>query len=161
MIRDEKNIGVMSKHGVLSRVEMESRSEIQYETYIKTINIEGLTMAEMAKRQILPAVISFKAFLADSINSILDAEGNADVEKALLTKISKSFVSFSGNLEKLEKAIQKAAGLHGDSKAQAIAYRDLVVTAMSKVRQDADALETMVDADYWPMPTYSQLLFNV
>jgi glutamine synthetase len=151
----------MSKHGVLSRVEMESRSEIQYETYIKTINIEGLTMAEMAKRQILPAVISFKAFLADSINSILDAEGNADVEKALLTKISKSFVSFSGNLEKLEKAIQKAAGLHGDSKAQAIAYRDLVVTAMSKVRQDADALETMVDADYWPMPTYSQLLFNV
>jgi glutamine synthetase len=161
VIRDKKNIDVMSKHGVLSRSEMESRSEIQYEIYIKTINIEGLTMVEMAKRQILPAVISFKTTLADSISSILTADGNADVEKALFTKISKSLASFSSNLEKLEKAIEKAASLHGDTKAQAIAYRDLVFTAMSKLRKDADILETMVDESYWPIPTYSKLLFMV
>ncbi len=124
----------MEKHGVLSRVEMESRCEIQYEIYIKTINIEALTMIEMAKRQILPAVIAYRAELADSIGSVLGIEGDADVEKALFAKISDSLKSFSANLAKLEKAVQTAAHLHGDTKAQAEAYRDLVFTAMAKLR---------------------------
>jgi len=161
VINDKKNIAVMSKHGVLSKVEMESRSEIQYEIYIKTINIEGQTMVEMSKRQILPAVIAYKADLADSISSILGADGNADVEKALFASISKSLASFNNNLVKLETAIEKAAGMHGNTKAQAVAYRDLVFAAMANLRKDADILETMVDGDYWPMPTYSKLLFNI
>jgi glutamine synthetase len=160
-IREKKNIAVMSKHRVLSKVEMESRSEIQYEIYIKTINIEGQTMLEMSKRQILPAVIAYKADLADSIISIQSVDGNADTEKALFTNIGKSLTSFNANLIKLEKAIEKAAGMHGDSKAQAVAYRDLVFIAMAELRKDADILETLVDSDYWPMPTYSKLLFSV
>jgi glutamine synthetase len=140
---------------------MESRSEIQYEIYIKTVNIEGQTMLEMSKRQILPAVIAYKADLADSIGSILGVDGNADVEKALFTAISNYLASFNTNLLKLEKSIEKASGMHGDSKKQAVAYRDLVFTGMAELRKDADMLETMVDSDYWPMPTYSKLLFSV
>ena len=160
-IRAEKNLALMEKHCVLSRIEMESRCEIQYEIYIKTVNIEGLTMVEMSKRQILPAVIRYKTTLASSINSILSAGGNADVEKALFTSISESTIAFSANLAKLEKEIEKAAGLHGNTKAQAVAYRDTVFKTMGELRKDADTLETMVDADYWPIPTYSKLLFNI
>lgn len=160
-IRAEKNLALMEKHGVLSRVEMESRSEIQYEIYIKTVNIEALTMVEMSKRQILPAVIGYKADLASSIGSILDVGGNADVEKTIFAKISESTTAFSANLTKLEKAIEKAAGLHGNTKAQAVAYRDTVFKMMGELRNDADTLETLVAADYWPIPTYSKLLFNI
>ena len=160
-IRAEKNLALMEKHGVLSRIEMESRCEIQYEIYIKTINIEGLTMVEMSKRQILPAVIGFKADLASSIESILAVEGNAEIEKGLFNKVSASMISFSTNLAKLEKAIAAAARLHGDNKAQAVAYRDTVFKIMGELRKDADTLETMVSADYWPIPTYSKLLFSI
>jgi glutamine synthetase len=160
-VRAEKNIKLMEKHGVLSRVEMESRCEIQYEIYIKTINIEALTMVEMSKRQILPAVVSYKADLAASIGSVLAVGGSADVEKALFAEISDSMKSFTVNLAKLEKAIKTASGLHGDAKAQAVAYRDLVFKTMGELRKDVDLLETVVDAEYWPMPTYSKLLFNL
>jgi glutamine synthetase len=160
VLRAEKNLALMEKHGVLSRVEMESRCEIQYETYIKTVNIEALTMVEMSKRQILPGVIGYKADLADSINSILAADGNADVEKELFNKISTSTSSFSARLAKLEKAIDTAAKTHGDTKKQAVAYRDLVFVAMGDLRKDADILETMISSDYWPLPSYTELLFN-
>jgi glutamine synthetase len=160
-IREEKNLTLMEKHGVLSRVEMESRSEINYETYIKTVNIEALTMVEMSKRQILPAVIGYRADLAGSIASVLAIDGNADVEKALFDQISQSMKAFNANLGKLEKSIKTAAGQHGDSKTQAVAYRDLVFKTMGELRKDADMLETLVDAEYWPMPTYSKLLFNI
>jgi len=160
-IRAEKNLILMEKHGVLSRVEMESRCEINYEIYIKTVNIEALTMVEMSKRLILPAVIGYRADLATSIGSVLAIDGNADVEKALFAQISESMKSFSANLSKLEKTIKTATGLHGDTKAQAEAYRDLVFKTMGELRKDADMLETLIDAEYWPMPTYSQLLFNI
>ncbi|MDO8716208.1 MAG: hypothetical protein Q7J73_05310, partial [Dehalococcoidales bacterium] len=149
------------KHGVLSRIEMESRCQIQYEIYTKTINIEGLTMIEMSRRQILPAVIGFKVDLASSIESILAVEGNAEIEKGLFNKISASLIAFSTNLAKLEKAIEAAAKLHGDNKAQAVAYRDTVFKIMGELRKDADTLETMVGDDYWPIPTYSKLLFSI
>jgi glutamine synthetase len=160
-MRAEKNIVLMEKHGILSRPEMESRSEISYEIYTKTINIEALTMIQMAKRQILPAVIHFKADLAASVNNILEIDGNADMEKGLFTRIGEALSSFNTNLAKLEQAVETAAGMHGDAQAQAVAYRDLVFTAMGELRKDANALETMVDAEYWPMPTYSKLLFNL
>jgi glutamine synthetase len=160
-ITAEKNLVLMEKHGVLSRVEMESRSEINYETYIKTVNIEALTMIEMSRRQILPAVIGYRADLASSISSILAVDGNADVEKALFDQISTSLMSFNANLAKLEKNLKTAAGLHGDTRKQAVAYRDMVFKTMDDLRKDADMLETMVDAEYWPMPTYSKLLFNI
>ncbi len=158
---DKKNVDVMNQHAVLNHVEMESRAEVQWEIYVKTINIEGLTMASMARRRILPAAIGYKASLAASIGSILEAGGDAEVEKALLNRAGKVLVSFNADLEKLEKAIETAAAADGGSREQAVAYRDLVFTAMADLRVNADTLETLVDADYWPMPTYSELLFNV
>ncbi|MDD2533821.1 MAG: glutamine synthetase III [Eubacteriales bacterium] len=160
-INAEKNKALMAKHGVLSYIEMESRTEIQYEIYTKTINIEGLTAVEIAKRQILPAVINYKADLASSIGAIESIDGDVSVEKELFSKVNISMKSLSANIAKLEKAIDTAANLHGDTKAQAEAYRDLVFKAMGEVRADADLLETIVDADYWPLPTYSDLLFKV
>jgi glutamine synthetase len=160
-MRVERNLAVMEKHGVLSRVEMEARCEIQYEIYIKTVNIEALTMVQMSRRQILPAVISYRAELASSICSILAVDDNAEIEKALFNKIGESMKSFSANLARLEKAIETATNLHGDTKAQAVAYRDLVFKTMGELRKDVDALETMIAGDYWPMPTYSELLFNI
>ncbi len=160
-IRADKNIEMMSRQGVLSRVEMESRCEIQYEIYIKTINIEAAVMVEMARRQILPAVIEFKADLAASIGSITAIEGDASVEMALMKKVSDALKSFNTHLGKLEKAIEVSAALHGDTKAQAESYRDKVFTGMAALRVDADVLETLVSEDYWPMPTYSKLLFMV
>jgi glutamine synthetase len=161
MIRKEKNLAVMEKHGVLSRVEMESRSEINYENYIKTVNIEALTMIEMSQRQILPAVMGYKADLASSISSVQAIDGNTDVEKVLFDKLSSTMKSFYANLAKLEKNVKTAAALHGDTKAQAVAYRDLVFKVMSSLRTDVDTLETMVSAEYWPMPTYAKLLFSI
>ncbi len=118
-------------------------------------------MVEMSKRQILPAVMRYKTDLASSIGSILAVGGNTKIEKDLLTKVSESMVAFSANLAKLEKEIKTAANLHGNTKAQAIAYRDTVFKTMGELRKDADMLETMVAADYWPFPTYSKLLFNI
>jgi glutamine synthetase len=160
-IRAEKNLALMEKHGVLSRVEMESRCDIQYEIYIKTVNIEAQTMVEMSRRKFLPAVILYKTDLASSVGSILAVDGNAEIEKDLLKKVTEATISFKANLAKLEKAIDTAAKMHGDTKAQAVAYRDLVFKAMGELRQDVDVLETMVGADYWPIPTYAELLFNI
>ncbi|NCC77628.1 MAG: glutamine synthetase type III, partial [Clostridia bacterium] len=108
-INAEKNKTLMSKHGVLSRVEMESRTEIQYEIYVKTINIEGLTAVEIAKRQLLPACINFKADLASSITSIEGVGGDTDVEKELFGKVNVAMKSLYANIAKLEKAIETAA----------------------------------------------------
>ncbi|NCC76751.1 MAG: glutamine synthetase type III, partial [Clostridia bacterium] len=141
-INAEKNKALMAKHGVLSWVEMESRTEIQYEIYVKTINIEGLTAVEIAKRQLLPATINFKADLASSIASIEAVGGDVSVEKELFGKVNTTMKSLYANIAKLDKALETAANLHGDSKAQAEAYRDLVFAAMNELRADADVLET-------------------
>lgn len=159
----EKSIEVFSKHKVLSKVELESRYEINLESYIKTINIEALTMLEMAKRQILPAVIRFTKELADSINSInatgIKADTSAQAE--LLMEISSLAASFKKNIAILEKAVDVAANMHGDTYKQACTYRDSVFTQMSVLRADADKMETLVDEEYWPIPTYGDMLFNV
>jgi glutamine synthetase len=161
-IRDEKNLVLMEKHAVLSRTEMESRCEIQYEIYIKTINIEALTMLEMAKRQLLPAIIAYRGRLAEIILNLKSAGTNFQPEKDLLDRISILFSSFSQKLEALEDAVDESSSIHSSGlKKQAEAYRDLVFTAMSALRADTDALEVLVDEKYWPIPTYSDLLFNV
>ncbi|KUO70278.1 MAG: glutamine synthetase [Clostridia bacterium BRH_c25] len=160
---DEKNIRVMEKHGVLSRVEIQSHYEIALENYTKIINIEALTMLEMAKRQILPAVIGYATKLAESINKInatgLDADISAQAE--LLTETSKLTASFKKNIACLEDAVDAAAGMHGDTYGQAYFYRYDIFEKMAILRADADKLETIVDREFWPVPTYGDILFNV
>ena len=160
---NEKNLRVMEKHGVLSRVEMQSHYEIALETYAKTINIEALTMLEMAKRQIIPAVIKYTTKLAESINSInatgLDADISAQAE--LLIEVSKLVGSLKKNVANLESTAEAAAAMHEDIYAQAYFYRYEIFEKMRILRADADKLETIVDMEFWPIPTYGQLLFNV
>lgn len=158
-----KNIAVMEKHGVLSKVEMESRYEISLEIYIKTINIEALTMIEMAKRQIMPSVIKFATSIATSINSIKATGVAADVtaQTELLTEVSSLTAALKKNIAVLEEAVAKASNAHGDTYEQAALFRFDVFEKMAALREVADTLETLVDGDVWPMPTYGDLLFNV
>lgn len=160
---EEKNLAVMEKHAVLSRVEMESRYEIALETYVKTINIEALTMIEMAKRQILPAVIKFATTLAASINTIKATGVAADLtaQTELLTEVSSLTASLKKNIAVLEESVDKASNAHGDTYEQASLFRFDVFEKMAELRTVADTLETLVDKDVWPMPTYGDLLFNL
>lgn len=159
----DKNVAVFEKHGILSRHELESRYEINLESYIKTINIEALTMLEMAKRQILPAAIKFATLMADSINTIKQTGSKADTsaQEELLAEVSALTASFRKNTTALEKATAKAFQMNGDTYKHACFCRDEVFVKMGKLRVDGDKLETLVDEDFWPMPTYGDLLFNV
>ncbi|SFL91329.1 glutamine synthetase III family protein [Pelosinus propionicus] len=159
----EKNIAVMEKHAVLSKVEMESRYEIALENYIKTINVEALTMIEMAKRQILPSVIKFATNLAVSINTIKATGVAADLtaQTELLTEVSSLTASLKKNIAVLEETVEKASNAHGDTYKQASLFRFDVFEKMIVLREVVDTLETLVDKDVWPMPTYGDLLFNV
>jgi len=159
----EKNIAVMEKHAVLSKVEMESRYEIALEIYIKTINIEALTMIEIAKRQILPSVIKYATNIAASINTIkatgVIADLTAQIE--ILTEVSSLTGSLKKNIAVLEETLEKASNAHGDTYAQASLFRFDVFEKMGTLREVADTLETLVDKEVWPMPTYGDLLFNL
>ena len=162
MIAD-KNVALFQEHEILTRHEMESRCEINLENYIKVINIEALTMLEMAKRQILPAVIKYAAMVADSINTIKKTGVKADisVQEELLKEVSSLAAAFRNNIAALEKAVTQAVGICGDTFGRACFYRDQVFVKMGALRATGDKLETLVDEDYWPMPTYGDLLFNV
>ncbi|TCL53801.1 L-glutamine synthetase [Hydrogenispora ethanolica] len=159
----DKSIKVFENHGVLSKVELHSRYEIFLEEYAKVINIEALTMLDIAKRQILPASIKFAGELAASINKIKSATAKASTaaEEKLLVEVSAVVDSFSANIAALEKAVEEAEATSGDALKHAEFYRDVVFTTMAKVRVDADKLETLVDASIWPLPTYADMLFNV
>ncbi|WP_094546077.1 glutamine synthetase III [Petroclostridium xylanilyticum] len=159
----EKSIKLFEKHKVFSSTELHSRYEIHLENYIKQINIEALTMLDMAKRQILPAVVKYTNELASSINAVKAAGVDADisVQEEMLREVSATLVSFKKNIATLEKVTAEAANMHGDTYKQACFYRDEVFAAMGRLRVDGDKLETLVDAALWPMPTYAELLFYV
>lgn len=159
----EKNQAVLEKHGVLTRVEAESRYEITIENYNKIINIEALTTLEMAKRQIIPAVIKFATSLAESINTIKSTGVNADisVQTELLTEVSTLTASLNKNVAILEKAVEKADNFQGDIFDLGMMYRYEVFEQMNTLRVDADKLETIVDNEFWPLPTYGDMLFNI
>ncbi|OPJ63033.1 glutamine synthetase III [Clostridium oryzae] len=158
----EKNVKLMAKHGVLSEREMHARYEITLENYTKTINIEALTTSEMAKRQILPAVLNFAAKVAGSINAIKATGVPADlsVQRDILKEVSSLAADLKANVDALDKATESAAAVT-DAYDQAHAYRFDVFEKMNSVREVADKLEGIVDKEFWPFPTYGDLLFTV
>lgn len=160
---EEKFVKVFENHGVLSKAELESRYEILMEEYIKTINIEALTALDIAKRQIIPTGIAYAGEVANSINAVKATGIAADTsaQEELLVEASALTASMKKKVAALEKAVATAADMHGDSYKQAVAYRDEVFTAMNGLRADADALEQIVDADLWPLPTYAEMLFKL
>ncbi|HEX3046530.1 MAG TPA: glutamine synthetase III [Bacillota bacterium] len=159
----DKTVKMFEKHQVLSKVELHARYEIYLENYIKQVNIEALTMLEMAKRQILPAAIKYTGIVADAINKVKSASGKASVaaQENLLVTVSSLIESFSKNVAALEKTLEDAEKVGHDTLKLAQHYRDVVFAAMSKLRADSDSLETLVDKEVWPLPTYADLLFRV
>jgi glutamine synthetase len=159
----DKNIRIFEKHGVLSKVELESRYEIMLEGYVKTINIEALTMIDMAKRDILPAAIKFSTDLAASINAIKATGVGADisVQSELLIEVSSAAAEFRKKITALEASMAKADEVHGTSYEHAYYFRYDVFIKMGELRAIGDKLETLVGAEYWPIPTYGDLLFKI
>ncbi|PYG88582.1 glutamine synthetase [Ruminiclostridium sufflavum DSM 19573] len=159
----EKNMVVMEKHKVFNRNEMKSRYEISLEKYIKSINIEALTMLEMAKRQILPAAVRFASEVANSINQINSCGVAADISAN--TELLKEAAGLTSQLKKeiseLETKLCKAQEPNQNSYEQAVYYKDVVFIQMNSLRAAADKLESIVDSRIWPFPTYADILFNV
>ncbi|MDF1618078.1 glutamine synthetase III family protein [Petrocella sp. FN5] len=155
-------VDLFLRHGVFFKGEITARQEIMFEEYIKTINIEALTMIEMAKKEIMPSVIEFATSLADSINAIKAAVPSAkvSVQENLLTKISELLVEVQEKLVDLEEEVAKTH-LIEDIEEVAFAFKFKVFEMMTALRKPCDELEVMVAQDYWPYPTYSDLLFRV
>ena len=159
---DEKNVKLFATHGVMSRTEIESRKEILLENYAKIVNIEALTMIEMASRDIIPAVNAYLGEVASTAaakRSVL-AGISCAVEEDILMKLSDLNTKAYDALGKLKKAEAKAAKTAGVM-ARAEAYRDLVLPAMEKLRKLVDEMETMTSSEYWPLPTYGDMMFKV
>ena len=157
-ITEKDNQLLFEKHTVLSKAELFARGEIFLNSYSQAINIEALTMLNIAKRQILPAVVSYSSRLANAAGAVTAAGVSADTQVAMLEKVCALLKSLKKSIELLEKAVEKAAKIE-DAAKQAEDYRDSVIVAMQALRKPADELETIVDADLWPLPTYAEMLF--
>lgn len=156
----KKSIQLFEKFGIFTEAELHSRAEILYEIYAKTINIEALTMIDMANQQIIPAVMKFSKSLADTTIAIKEAGGDsyaaAELLKDVTAKLTETKKAVAHLLEVEKKASSMARG-----KEQAFYYYETVMTAMNDLRTPADELEKLVDKEYWPFPTYADLLFEV
>ena len=155
----KKNIELFKKHGIFSEVESMARYEIKLEEYSKIINIEALTMIDMAKKDIAPAVSSYSAELAATAISKKELGVNAKAELEVLTKISDLAAVLNDKIATLESAVIKAGEF--ELKEQADFFHDTVIPAMNELRLVADELETLTAEAYWPFPGYGDLLFSV
>ena len=156
----EKAVKLYEKFGIFTKAELESRKEVLYETYIKTINIEALTMIEMASKQIVPAVIRYSKSLADTVLAVKEAGADASVQAQLLGEVSRKLSDMKSALSGLEEAVSRAGEI-GDVREKAFFYKDVVKEAMTGLRKPADELEMLVDKKVWPIPTYGDLIFEV
>ena len=156
----DKAIRLFEKFGIFNRAELVSREEILYETYAKTINIEALTMINMANKKYIPAVVGYTRTLADTVIAVREAGADAAVQTELLGEVSVQLAAARKALKELESATARA-GLVGDARAQAFFYKDTVKVAMDALRAPVDALEMLVDKKIWPVPSYGELLFEV
>lgn len=159
---DEKNIKLFEKHGVYTKLELESRKEILLEKYCQTINIEALTMLEMVKKDIIPAICNYSKDLTEGALAKKNLSSDIDVslETSLISKISSLSACLSKKTAELDKVLLDAKDIE-DSEELAKFYHDTVLSQMNEVRAIADELETIVGKGYWPFPTYTDLLFSV
>ena len=157
-----KNIQLMEEFGVLTKVEMESRYEVEMEHYSKIINIEALTMLEMARKQLLPAVNSYMSELANTAASKLAVSENISVrsETKTLGRLSADADAMSDAIDTLQDAVDATKALPSEAD-KAVAFHDNVLPAMDALRAAADDAETICGEDYWPLPSYSKMLYYV
>ena len=156
----DKAVSLFEKFGIFTKVELESREEIIYETYAKTINIEALTMIDMAGKKIIPAVVKYSKSLADAVIAVKEAGADATIQADLLKVVTGKLAEMQNALAKLKDLEAKASAME-DVKAQAFFYKDEIKVAMEELRKPADELEMIVDKDIWPIPTYGELMFEV
>ena len=156
----DKSIKLFEKFGIFTKPELESRAEILYETYAKTINIEALTMIDMASKQIIPAVMEYAGELAKDCLSVKEAGADPAVFTQQLKQITGKLKDAQNALSVLTDVENRASSM-ARGKEQAFYYHDHVVAAMEALRRPADELEKMVDKRYWPFPTYADLIFEV
>ena len=159
---EPKNIALMEDFGVLTKVEMESRYEVEMEHYSKIINIEALTMLEMARKQLLPAVNAYMSEVANTAASKLAVSENLSVrsETKALTRLSADADAMSDAVDELQAAVDAAKAL-SDESTKAVAFHDDVLPKMDALRAAADDAETICGEDYWPLPSYSKMLYYV
>ena len=157
-----KNIQLMEEFGVLTKVEMESRYEVEMEHYSKIINIEALTMLEMARKQLLPAVNAYMSEVANTAASKLAVSESISVrsETKTLGRLSADADAMSDAIDTLQDAVDAAKALPSESE-KAVAFHDNVLPAMDTLRAAADDAETLCGEDYWPLPSYSKMLYYV
>ena len=159
---EPKNIALMEEFGVLTKVEMESRYEVEMEHYSKIINIEALTMLEMARKQLLPAVNAYMSEVANTAASKLAVSESISVrsETKTLGRLSADADAMSDAIDTLQDAVDAAKALPSESE-KAVAFHDNVLPAMDALRAAADDAETICGEDYWPLPSYSKMLYYV
>ena len=159
---EPKNIALMEDFGVLTKVEMESRYEVEMEHYSKIINIEALTMLEMARKQLLPAVNAYMSEVANTAASKLAVSESISVrsETKTLGRLSADADAMSDAIDTLQDAVDAAKALPSESE-KAVAFHDNVLPAMDTLRAAADDAETICGEDYWPLPSYSKMLYYV
>ena len=159
---EPKNIALMEDFGVLTKVEMESRYEVEMEHYSKIINIEALTMLEMARKQLLPAVNAYMSEVANTAASKLAVSEAISVrsETKTLTRLSTDADAMSDAIDALQAAVDTAEAMTDES-AKAVSFHDDVLPKMDALRAAADDAETICGEDYWPLPSYSKMLYYV
>ena len=162
LLSSDKNVALFEKHGVFTKEEVESRQEILFESYTKTISIEALTMLDMVKKVIFPAVIGYVKELSETALAIKSVGIDADVstETELVKKLSALLSAAGRHSENLTAALLKARSL-GEGEIAANCYRDDVIPAMQLLRSDADLMEELTAKKHWPLPTYTDLLYSV
>ena len=158
----DKAFKLFTDFGVYTKAELEARAVIEYEAYTKTINVEAKTMIDMAGKQIIPAVIKYTTFMAQSINTIKTAcpEADISVQTELLTEMSDLLSAMRVAMAEIEDKLTTSNGI-ADMKDRAHYYYDEIVPAMARLREPADKLELLVDKSYWPFPSYGDMIFEV
>jgi glutamine synthetase len=155
---EEQNVKLFERHKVLTKEELHARVDVLLETYSMTINIEAKTMLSMAKRQILPAASGFAGQVASDLAAVAASGLDCAAQKTLLKKVCTLTDLLSKNIEALQVAVD-ATGAIEDAGKNATAFKESVIPAMEALRISADELETIVDDDQWPLPTYAEMLF--
>ena len=158
----EKNLALYEKHHIFTRTEMKSRNEIHYESYCKRVKIEARTMADMAKKEILPAVMKYLREIAETAAAVKDFGADISVETELIGQLSDRTKQLNDAIKSLETIIEDSRSVRQRGYSELSFYiRDKMIPAMASLRRVVDDLECRVAKEYWPMPTYSDLLFNI
>ena len=157
---DEKNIRLFSENKVFSEKELRARCEILLQTYSKLVNIEALTAVDMSNQLIMPAVAKYTKDLALSMTNKKALGIEIGYEREVLSKLSSLNTQAYIKTKELEKAIVEVKAMQGAERV-AKAYAEIVLSKMAELRKIVDEMESMTSKEYWPMPTYGDLLFSV